>query len=126
MEHENLEHKHLLVSASFKETPFKNTKFTEDWISKLVNIIDMEVLKEPSACRCKEKNNEGISAFCIITTSHICLHSWETKDPNLVQLDVYSCKDYDKKLILNEINKFSPISLKYKFLDRSTFNEDIL
>ena len=126
MQHKDLEHKHLLVSASFEKTPFIDTDFTESWISNLVSIIDMEILKSPVACRCEEKYNEGISAFCIITTSHICLHSWETKDPNLVQLDVYSCKNYDKKLILDEVNNFSPISLKHKFLDRSTFDENIL
>ena len=54
------------------------------------------------------------------------LHSWEKTEPNLVQLDVYSCKDYDKNIVIEEINRFKPLSLKYKFIDRLEFDEDIL
>jgi len=113
-----MEHKHLLVNATFYKSPFTDENFTQDWIAELVEIIDMKLLYNPVAVKCKEKNNEGISAFCLITTSHIALHSWEKKDPNLVQLDVYSCKKFDQHLIENELKKFSPISIGSHFLDR--------
>ena len=113
-----MEHKHLLVNATFEQTPFIDTNFTESWITNLVNIIDMEILHKPIAVKCEEKDNEGISAFCLITTSHIALHSWEEKEPNLVQLDVYSCKQFDQHLIENELKKFSPIRIGSHFLDR--------
>jgi len=113
-----VDHKHLLVNATFKKTPFTNELFTESWIKNLVDIIEMQILYKPIAVRCEEKNNEGISAFCLITTSHIALHSWEKKDPNLVQLDVYSCKKFDQHLIENELKKFSPIRIGSHFLDR--------
>jgi len=121
-----MKHKHLLVSSEFAKTPFVNTEFTKSWIRDLVKKIDMQILYAPRAVRCDKKGNEGISAFCLITTSHICLHSWEETEPNLVQLDVYSCKDYDINIIIEEMKKFEPLSLKYKFIDRSEFNEDIL
>jgi len=116
-------HKHLLVSCNFKKTPFRSTIFTQEWIKNLVRIIDMEILYSPRAVMCDKKGNEGISAFCLITTSHICLHSWDTTDPNLVQLDVYSCKDYDVNLVINELNKFNPTSLKHKIIDRDNFDD---
>ena len=74
-----MDHKHLLVNATFKQTPFIDTNFTESWIKNLVDVINMEILHKPIAVKCNEVNNEGISAFCLITTSHIALHSWEKK-----------------------------------------------
>ena len=121
-----MNHKHLLISSEFTKTPFVDTEFTKSWIWDLVKKIDMEILYAPRAVRCDKEGNEGISAFCLITTSHICLHSWEKTEPNLVQLDVYSCKDYDKNIVIEEVNKFKPLSLKYKFIDRLEFDEDIL
>jgi S-adenosylmethionine/arginine decarboxylase-like enzyme len=119
-------HKHLLISSEFTKTPFIDTEFTKSWIRDLVKKIDMKILYSPRAVRCDKEGNEGISAFCLITTSHICLHSWEKTEPNLVQLDVYSCKDYDKNIVIKEMNKFKPLSLKYKFIDRLEFDEDTL
>ena len=114
-----MEHKHLLINATFEKTPFKNTAFTAQWIRDLVDKIDMKILYAPRAVMCDKKGNEGISAFCLITTSHIALHSWETINPNLVQLDIYSCKDFDQHLVLEEFRKFSPNTLGCKYLDRS-------
>jgi S-adenosylmethionine/arginine decarboxylase-like enzyme len=116
------DHKHLLINATFEKTPFVDEFFTRSWISNLVNIIGMEELLTPQSARSEEKGNEGVSAFCIITTSHICLHSWEKMKPNLVQLDVYSCKDFCQFLILDELKKFKPIRLGGKYLDRSIEN----
>ena len=119
-----MQHNHLLVNATFEKTPFSNTEFTKEWISDLVKKIDMQILYAPRAVRCDKEGNEGVSAFCLITTSHISLHSWEKTNPNLVQLDVYSCKFFDKDLVLNLIKDFSPSSLSFKFLDRSNFNNE--
>ena len=43
-------------------------------------------------------------------------------NPNFIQLDVYSCKDFDQTIITKELNKFNPLSLGCKFLDRATEN----
>jgi len=117
-----MEHKHLLVNATFTSSPFQTTDFTSDWLKFIVSKIDMELLYHPVSVHCDTPNNEGISAFCLITTSHIALHSWEKINPNLVQLDVYSCKDFSHHLILDELRQFSPITLGCKYLDRSLEN----
>mgnify|MGYP002052841996 CR=1 FL=1 len=105
-----------------KNYPFIDNEFTCSWISNLVKVIDMKELLPPQSARSEDLGNEGVSAFCIITTSHICLHSWEKTDPNLVQLDVYSCKDFDQFLIHEELKKFNPIRLGSKYLNRSIEN----
>jgi S-adenosylmethionine/arginine decarboxylase-like enzyme len=117
-----VEHKHLLVNATFKSSPFQSVSFTESWIRSIVSKIDMELLYQPIAVRCNDAHNEGISAFCLITTSHIALHSWDEVEPNLVQLDIYSCKNFSRNLILDEFEKFSPLHLGCKYLDRSIKN----
>lgn len=117
-----MEHTHLIINATFSKTPFIETDFTSSWIKDIVRKIDMDLLYQPVSVKCDTPNNEGISAFCLITTSHIALHSWEKLEPNLVQLDIYSCKDFSQSLILEEFKKFSPIRLGCKYLDRSIAN----
>ena len=117
-----MEHKHLLINATFKQTPFTNVDFTNKWLLDIVELIGMELLYEPTSVRCEQEGNKGISGFCLITTSHICLHSWEEREPNLLQLDIYSCKNFDRNLIRAEIEKFKPLSLGFKFLDRKIKN----
>lgn len=114
-----MEHKHILINATFESSPFRSAVNTERWIRSLVEKIDMEVLYPPKAVYCDKKGNEGLTAFCIITTSHIALHSWETRDPNLVQLDIYSCKNFSIDLVLSEIDKLNPITVGHKYIDRS-------
>ena len=121
-----MKHKHLLINSTFKTSPFKSTTFTEEWIKKIVDKIEMEMLYSPRAVMCDKEGNEGISAFCLITTSHISLHTWDKISPNLLQLDVYSCKDFDINIVLDEIKEFNPLSLKCKFLDRDNFGENLL
>lgn len=121
-----MKHRHLLVNSTFDSIPFKTTAFTADWIRGIVKKIGMEMLYAPRAVMCDKKGNEGISAFCLITTSHISLHTWDQVSPNSLQLDVYSCKNFDINLVLDELKLFNPISLKYKFLDRDNFDENLL
>ena len=103
MKADELQHKHVLFNATFEKTPFSKESYTCDWINNVVKLIDMEILYPPKACRCDLEGNEGLSAFCLITTSHIALHSWEKTEPNYVQLDVYSCKDFDHLLIIDQL-----------------------
>ncbi len=117
-----MEHKHLLINATFKETPFLDVEFTRSWLLKIVDLIGMEILHKPIAVKCNGKDNEGISAFCLITTSHLSLHSWEKRTPNLLQLDIYSCKDFDQEIIKKELESFNPIAFGSKFLDRRMRN----
>ena len=108
-----------MVIATFEETPFVSETFTNEWIEELVEEIDMEILKKPSSVHCNEEGNEGISSFCLITTSHIALHSWEKLEPNLIQLDVYSCKPFDTEKVLDKVREFGPLTIGSKFLNRS-------
>ena len=114
-----LKHKHLLVRAEVLEPP-KDLKSTRLWLKKLIKDIDMKILAGPYAKYCDVKGNRGLTCVTIIETSHIALHSWDENDPALVQLDVYSCKDLDEKIVFDYLYKFQPVRMSYRYFDRET------
>lgn len=112
-----IEHKHLMVSADFIRD-VSVTQWYETWMSGLIEDLNMTALVEPKAVRDVTVGNEGITAFSIITTSHIVLHTWETQDPFKLQLDVYSCKSFNIDTVIHRLKDFDIMNVKYKFLDR--------
>ena len=114
------QHKHLIVRADIAWCPQeKDLNKISDWIRSLIKKIDMKLLAGPYSTYVSEKGNKGMTSVAIIETSHIALHIWDEINPGLMQLDVYSCADFNPKDIFDEINKlFKTIKIEYKFLDR--------
>lgn len=112
-------HKHLLISSTITKSDCTES-FITSWISNLVDAIGMKILHGPISLNTEKIGNKGITAFCIIETSHIALHLWTEETPNKLQLDVYSCQDFKVDIVLELFNQFNPIDVKYKFLDRET------
>lgn len=58
----------------------------------------------------KELNDTGISSFGIWNTSHCASHSWlnvgKNKNINYISIDLFSCKNYDEKIIINFTKKY--------------------
>ena len=112
-----IEHKHLMISADFIRRVFA-TSWYETWMTRLIEDLEMTALVEPKAVRDTTPGNEGVTAFSIITTSHLVLHTWETTMPYKLQLDVYSCKPFEISTVLDRLRNFNVSNVKYKFLDR--------
>ena len=68
-----LRHHHLLVSCTFKVTPFKLANYSELWIQGLIDDIEMHPLYGPLAVDCHNEYNTGLSAFAIIETTFHCI-----------------------------------------------------
>ena len=113
-------HKHLIVRANIGWCPIEeDLNKISDWIRALIRKIDMKLLAGPYTTYVSEKGNKGMTSVAIIETSHIALHIWDEVNPGLLQLDVYSCADFNPKDIFNKINElFKTIKIEYKFLDR--------
>ena len=92
-------HKHLLIRAEVKK-PLATEEDTVAWMKNLINKIDMNILAGPYSSRVTKKGNKGLSGVAIIDTSHIGIHTWDEPQPALVQLDVYSCKEFKKTDVL--------------------------
>lgn len=112
-----IEHKHLMISANFIRRVYSSSWY-ETWMTRLIEDLEMTALVEPKAVRDNTVGNEGITAFSIITTSHIVLHTWESEMPYKLQLDVYSCKSFRIKTVLDRLENLNVSNVKYKFLDR--------
>ena len=57
----------------------------------------------------------------MIETSHIAIHVWDEPVPAMMQLDVYSCAEFDPYKIGEKIKSdFNVTKLDYKFLNRET------
>ena len=114
------QHKHLIVRADIGWCPEeKDLNKISDWVRKLIKKIDMKLLAGPYTTYVSEIGNKGMTSVAIIETSHIALHMWDEVEPGLMQLDVYSCADFNPKDIFEKINElFKTIKIQYKFLDR--------
>lgn len=63
------------------------------------------------------KKESGVSGFVMIYTSHISCHTWPFK--NYLSIDVYSCKDFNEKNVINLIKKFwLPQTIKTQLIYR--------
>ena len=113
-------HKHLIVRADISWCPKEDDlNKISDWIRSLIKKIDMKLLAGPYTTYVNEKGNKGMTSVAIIETSHIALHIWDETNPGLLQLDVYSCADFNPQDIFDVVNElFKTIKMEYKFLDR--------
>ena len=113
-------HKHLIVRDDIGWYPQEeDLNKISDWIRSLIRKIDMKLLAGPYTTYVNEEGNKGMTSVAIIETSHIALHIWDEINPGLMQLDVYSCADFNPKDIFDKINElFKTIKIEYKFLDR--------
>jgi S-adenosylmethionine/arginine decarboxylase-like enzyme len=117
-------HKHLLVRATISN-PISDTEQISKWILNLVEVIKMKILHGPVSVYCDKEGNQGITAFAIIETSHIVLHTWDETEPATLQLDVYTCSELEIDIVFKSLSIFQPITVDYKFLDREQGFVDI-
>ena len=78
----------------------------------------MKMLGQPNAHYVYDKGNRGLTCLAVLSTSHIALHTWDEVSPALLQLDVYSCSDLDKKIVFKHIEQFEPKEINYVTIDR--------
>lgn len=95
-------HHHLIFQAKTKKHhgPESSEKI-KNFLYDLVKTIDMQVLIEPQVAFSHQKAWTGTIG---IITSHIAFHHW-TKEKYL-QLDIYSCKEFDRNMAVNFIRNF--------------------
>ena len=80
----------------------------------------MNILAGPYSSQVSKKGNKGLSGVAIIDTSHISIHTWDEQEPALIQLDVYSCKEFKKGDVIDCLDEFKPVTVEYKYFDRET------
>ena len=114
------QHKHLIVRADIGWCPEEeDLNKISDWVRGLIKKIEMKLLAGPYTTYVNDLGNKGMTSVAIIETSHIALHIWDEIKPGLMQLDVYSCADFNPQDIFDEVDEvFKTKKIEYKFLDR--------
>jgi S-adenosylmethionine/arginine decarboxylase-like enzyme len=120
-----LAHEHLVARAEIQHPP-KNLEEVNDWLKDLIQDMGMNILFGPFSMSCDLENNEGITAGCILSTSHCVLHTWDACTPAVMQLDIYTCSKLNLDLVWSKLEQFGPRKIDYKFLDRETGLVEIL
>ena len=113
-----LKHKHLIVRAEIHHPPC-NPSAMDNWMRQLVQDIRMKVLMGPFSVYSNMPGNHGMTSVTIIETSHIAVHVWDEVSPALMEMDVYSCTEFDPQLIFDRLQSdFGLAKLEWKFIDR--------
>ena len=111
-------HKHLLVNAKVRN-PIKTEQEGIDFLTNLVNQIDMKIIKGPFASCVDKDGNKGLTAIVMIETSHIAFHIWDEADPSLVQFDLYTCGQLELDKVLSIFKQtFNVVNMEYVLYDR--------
>jgi S-adenosylmethionine/arginine decarboxylase-like enzyme len=113
-------HKHLIIRAEVNNPPKDVDKLTE-WLKDFIASINMKVMLGPYVAYCNNEGNRGITGVAVIETSHIAIHVWDEPVPALMQIDIYSCAEFNPYLISDKLKKdFDVVKMDYKFLNRET------
>jgi len=113
-------HKHLIIRAEANRVPTDEKKLTI-WMKDFIASIDMKILMGPYVKYCTMEGNRGITGIAVIETSHITIHVWDEPNPALMQIDVYSCAEFDPYKIAEKIKAdFDVVKIDYKYLNRET------
>ena len=113
-------HKHLIIRAEANRVPTDEEQLTS-WLTEFIDSIGMKILMGPYVTYCTMEGNRGITGIAVIETSHSAIHVWDEPNPALMQIDVYSCAEFDPYVIADKIkNDFDVVKLDYKYLNRET------
>ena len=113
-------HKHLIIRAEANRVPTDEEQLTE-WTTAFIASIDMQILLRPYVKYCPMEGNRGSTGIAVIETSHIAIHVCDEPNPALMQIDVYSCAEFDPYQIAEKIkNDFDVVKIDYKYLNRET------
>ena len=115
-----LQHKHLLLKGTIKQVPTKSTSIQmKVWMERFIKSNGMQLQCEPIVSYVEDKENRGMTACCLLKTSHMAFHIWDEQDPALMQFDFYTCGELDADEIFKKLNiKFHFLKYEYMILDR--------
>lgn len=119
---------HLLVDGQVEDVSVFTRENLDQLLRRLVVDLDMTMLLEPQFKEVELNPKEltkdgfsddgGVSAFCMISTSHISIHVWPLR--GMFMADIFSCKRFDSTKARRTVIEFlHPTSLKIQSVFRS-------
>jgi len=111
-------HQHLLIKARCKN-PIKSVHVLNKWLTDLVKKVDMVVVAGPTSVYVDEPGNEGITGTITLATSHASIHIWDALEIPMFQFDIYSCKKYELKTIVEHLSVMELVDFDWMMIDRN-------
>tara|TARA_R110000751_G_scaffold71647_1_gene145422 strand:+ start:144 stop:542 length:399 start_codon:yes stop_codon:yes gene_type:complete len=111
-------HKHLLIYAKINKFPNDSEEdIVIKFMERLVKKIEMKVIGGPIASYVSDQGNVGWTSAALLSTSHVAMHIWN--EWGTMQLDVYSCKEFDERTVISHIKEtFDASMIKFRVLNR--------
>ncbi len=108
-----------MVRAEIQK-PIKTEDDAKQWLTNLVNLIDMKIAAGPISKYVDMPGNEGVTGAISVETSHIAFHIWEKLDPKILQFDLYTCGELDHLMVLEHLSDtFEITNMEWQYLDRA-------
>lgn len=117
-------HKHIILTAAVNNPPTTEEEVV-DWLREMVGAVNMNILSGPVACTSNVVGNEGITGTVIIDTSHIAMHMWNGVSPAIIELDIFSCKDYEVSVPIQFLKRYDLQAINFRCVDRTNKFEDL-
>ena len=103
---------HVILDALVRDPrPIGDPIHLREFLLRLTGILDMELLDGPRLSEVtldpvlvgSDQDEGGITGYCLITTSHVSIHTWPLRQRFC--LDIFSCRKFDKEAALREIRE---------------------
>ena len=106
-----------IIRKQAKEKKEKEQKVVTDFMEKLVEKIGMKLIAGPIAKYVSDQGNIGWTSALLLSTSHAAMHIWN--EWGTMQLDVYSCKEFDERLVIAFLKEtFDATIIKHRIINR--------
>ncbi len=101
---------HMIVDAVVDDArALSDVGALREFLRDLTGVLRMQILVEPQAhevplqpdALATDDDEGGITGFCVITTSHIAIHTWPLR--HKFSMDVFSCKPFERDAALDFI-----------------------
>ncbi len=115
------DHVHFLATVTLEKT-ISSIEIIETWLVRLVDTVNMRILCGPFVVKCQDVGNEGITGIIVLSTSHCSVHIWDLPKPYL-KMDLYSCRRFSVKPILDMLKEFGARVCEYQVIDRNHTDE---
>ena len=116
-----MNHKHLMLKGTIKHAPQSDEiSYVEEWLKGFVKAQGMEIAGGPIASYVLDDGNRGMTAACLIKTSHIAFHIWDECEEPMIQFDFYTCGEMNDESVLEFVDRgFGLKDYEHKVIDRS-------
>lgn len=101
-------HKHLLMKIRLRKSAMylDDPAFWNAMVDELiVDVLKMKIAIPSRSVLVTDPDNFGVTGAANLTTSHISWHVWTAVYRPFIQMDVYSCQDFETKDVTDFLSR---------------------